>query len=162
MGLESWSKEWNEIYDYIAPSDKIIKRFIQDIENNTIFVTKDDLMKGKYNNITPYILTYYYIDNNTKYDLSQFEMILADTIIDIEINEETAEQLFIASILLADSDNDGISVKSKSNVEIIHKNNWCSYSNIKDVLRYLNHKNLHPVWFRRWLENGNHIPSRNL
>jgi hypothetical protein len=68
--------------------------------------------------------------------------------------------MFLAAVLLADSQDKELSDRCKFIVEEVHSQDWIGYTNVKDVLRYLEYSGFYPMWLRSWIENEGHLQRR--
>lgn len=159
FGLDSWKEDWEFMHNNLPPSDEVLMNFIKNTDEHKE-ITGSDLIEGTYKDITVESLVDYYIDNRNKCSLTELEQALSKTLIEVPINEENSELLFLASVLLSDSDNEQLSSISKSNVELVHKYDWYGYSNIKDIVRYFDFYEIEVKWLYSWIEQGNHVAAR--
>lgn len=159
LGLDSWKEAWGFIHNTLPPSDEVLMNFIKNPDEHKQ-ITGTDLIEGTYKNITVESLVDYYIDNRSKCSLTELDQVLSKTLIEVPINEENSIQLFLASVLLSDSDNEGLSSISKNNVELVHKYDWYGYSNIKDIVRYFDFYDIEVKWLYSCIEDGGHIEAR--
>jgi hypothetical protein len=155
LGLDSWKEDWEFVHSTLPPSDEVLINFIKNTDEHRK-ITGSDLIDGSYKNITVESLVDYYVENRSKCSLTELEQALAKTLIDVPINEENSGILFLASVLLSDSQNEELSSISRSNVELVHKNDWYGYSNIKDIVRYFDFYNIEVKWLYSWIEQGGH------
>lgn len=153
LGLDSWKEEWELMHSNLPPSDEVLLNFIKNSYEHKQ-ITGSDLMDGTYKNITVESLVDYYIDNKNKCNLNELEQALAKTLMEVPINEGNSEMLFLASVLLSDSQNEKLSNVSRRNVELVHKYGWYGYSNIKDVVRYFDFYDIEVEWLYSWIEQG--------
>ncbi|WP_040206394.1 hypothetical protein [Neobacillus jeddahensis] len=156
LGLDSWKEAWGFIHNTLPPSDEVLMNLLKSPEQ----ITGSDLIDGTYRNITVESLVDYYIDNRSKFSLTELEQVISKTLIEIPINEENSAILFLASVLLSDSDNEELSSISKNNVELVHKYDWYGYSNIKDIVRYFDFYDIEVKWLYSWIEDGGHIEAK--
>lgn len=159
LGLDSWKEDWKFIHNTLPPSDEVLMNFLKNSdEHKKIFGS--DLIDGTYKNITVDSLVGYYIDNKSKYSITDLEQVLCKTLIEIPITEENSSLLFLASVLLSDSANEELSSISKNNVKLVHKYEWYGYSNIKDIVRYFDFYDIEVKWLYSWIEEGDHTESK--
>lgn len=156
LGLNAWEKEWEEVHRELDPSDEVIYSFIKNVEEYTK-VSPSDLIIGNYKGIRISSIIDFFIENPKKCSYSDLERVLSMVIKETRIIEGNSSQLFLASVILGDSSDDELSAISKRNVEIVHKNEWFEYSNIKDILRYFDYCGMKIKWFETWLQEGGHI-----
>ncbi|KAB2447021.1 hypothetical protein ACQCWD_20700 [Bacillus thuringiensis] len=156
LGLNAWEKEWKELHQELHPSEEVLYSFIKNVEEHAK-VSPSDLITGNYKGIRISLIVDFFIENPKKCSYSELENVLSIVIKDTRITEENTFQLFLASVILGDSLDDDLSAISKKNVEIVHKNDWYSYSNIKDILRYFDYCGIEIKWFETWLQEGGHI-----
>ncbi|MEH7124571.1 hypothetical protein V7127_15215 [Bacillus sp. JJ1773] len=159
LGLNSWKEAWEFMHHTLPPSDEVLLNFIKN-PNEHKQINGSDLIAGAYKNITVESLVDYYIENRSKCSLTELGQALSKTLIEVPINEENSELLFLASVLLCDLDNEQISRISKNNLEIVHKYHWYGYSNIKDIVRYFDFYDIEVKWLYSWIEQGGHIDAR--
>lgn len=159
FGLDSWKEDWELVHNTLPPSDDVLMDFIENT-NNHKKITGSDLIDGTYKNITVKSLVDYYVENRDKYRLIQLERALAKTFIEVPINEENSEMLFLASVLLSDSQNEQLSSISRRNVKLVHKYAWYDYSNIKDIVRYFDFYEIEVKWLYFWIKQGVYNDAR--
>lgn len=155
LGLNAWKETWEFMHDSLPPSDELLMKFIENPKEHE-HIAGSDLIDGTYKNITVESLVDYYIYNKGKYSLTELERAISKTLFEVPISEVNSESLFLASVLLCDSEDEKISSISKKNVELVHKNNWYGYSNIKDIVRYFNYYEIEVKWLYLWIEEGGH------
>ncbi|MGF3106086.1 hypothetical protein [Rossellomorea sp. DUT-2] len=159
LGLDSWKEAWGFIHNTLPPSDEVLMNFIKNPDEHQK-ITGTDLIEGTYKNITVESLVDYYIDNRSKFSLTELGQVLSKPLIEVPINEENSIPLFLASVLLSDSDKEELSSISKNNVELVHKYDWYGYSNIKDIVHYFDYYDIEVKWLYSWIEDGGHIEAR--
>lgn len=155
LGLNTWKEEWEVTHVSLPPSDEVLSQFIGE-EKEHVEASSIELLNGEYKNITVISIIQFFIENQKRYSLLDLENVLSKIIIEITINEENCEQLFLASVLLCDSEDHEISCIAKRNVAITHKNDWYGYSNIKDVVRYFDYYGITVRWLYSWIQDESH------
>lgn len=159
LGIDTWKEEWDFVHSALPPSDEVLLTFIKSTDEHKQIVGAD-LIDGTYKNITADSLVNFYINNRNKCNLTELEYALAKTLIEIPITKENSEILFLASVLLSDSQNKKISSISRKNVKLAHKHGWYGYSNIKDIVRYLDFHGIEVEWLYTWIKQGGHTVTR--
>lgn len=159
LGLDSWKEAWSLMNNSLPPSDEVLINFIKNTDEHKQ-ISGTDLIEGTYKRITVESLVDIYIENRSKCSLSELEQVLSKTLIEVPISDENSELLFLASVLLSDSDNEQLSSISKSNVKLVHKHGWYGYSNIKDIVRYFDFYDIEVKWLYAWIEDGGHIEDK--
>lgn len=156
LDISTWGNEWKELHQELTPSDEVLVSFVKS-STEYMEVSPSELIIGSYKGVKVSTVVDFFIENPKKCSFVNLEKVLGDVIKEIEITEENTEQLFMASIILGDSLDSELSSISKKNVETIHSNRWLDYSNIKDILRYLDFHGIKVNWFKSWLQEGGHI-----
>ncbi|WP_020062090.1 hypothetical protein [Bacillus sp. 123MFChir2] len=156
LGLKAWENDWEHVYIHLSPPDEVLSSFMKD-ENQHINVSALDLIQGTNKKIKVSYIVDFYIENNKKYQYSVLEVILSKVLKEISIDEENCFELFLASVLMGDSEDEELSNISRANVEAVHQNDWYGYSNIKDIYRYFEYHGIHVQWFEEWLQSDGHI-----
>ena len=159
LGLDAWKDAWGFIHDFLPPSDETLMQFLKNPDEHKQ-LTGYDLIEGNYKNITVATLVDYYINNSSKCSITELEQVISKTLIEVQINEENCVVLFLASVLLSDSNNEELSSISKNNIELVHKHDWYGYSNIKDIVRYFDYYDIEVKWLYSWIKDGGHIGVR--
>jgi hypothetical protein len=149
LGTDVWKEHWESIHQYLYPPPESIRKFILEKPR----VSSEDFFNGSYYDVTPLAIIDYFINNPKKVTIDRLGEIFAIIFEEVEANEENSFEMFIAAIVVADSEIPRISAQAKEIVEFIVSNCLHGFSNIKDALRYLNYFGINPVWFREWIEN---------
>ena len=150
LSIEAWIDKWADVHSCLHMPPEYVKKFIND--NSFELITPTDFLKGTINGVRPSSLVKQFLSNKLK--LRELEIGLRSFLLDVEVNEDSAFEIFEASIVLADSLDKILSDKCRSIVINIHKNQLVWYSNIKDVLRKIEQQGVNLVWFREWIETG--------
>ena len=150
LSIEAWMDEWVAVHSWLHVPPEYIKKFISASSFKSI--TPTDFLKGAIDGVRPSSLVKQFLSNKLK--LRELEIGLRSFLLDVEVNEDSAFEIFEASIVLADSLDKILSDKCRSIVINIHKNQLVWYSNIKDVLRKIEQQGVNLVWFREWIETG--------
>ncbi len=152
-GLRIWEEEWNSIVDNLPPPLDIVSNFIK--ERKFIGLLSSEYSLGVIDNVTPFAIFDCYLKN--KINFKELETCLSEFLKNTGVTEENSEEVFYISIVLSDSKNADISEKCKSLISEINVKNIYCFSSVKDYLRYLEHYNIHPKYFREWIENGSYL-----
>jgi len=152
LSIETWSDTWMEIHHWLHPPPEYIKKFIKN--NSFKSITSTDFIEGTIDGIRPSSLVENFLSKKIK--LQEFEMGLKLFLLDVEVDQNNAFEIFEAAIILADSQDKNLSDRCRSMVVNIHKNKLVWYSNIKDILRDIEQQEVKPIWFREWIESGGH------
>jgi hypothetical protein len=150
LGIETWSEIWENIHTCLHPPAEYIKNFIRNKSFEVI--TSADFIKGKIDGVRPSSLVEQFLLK--KINFQEIEVGLSLFLFDTKVDEYNAVEIFEAAIILADSSDKNLADKCKNIVADIHKNELGIHSNIKDVLREIECQAIKPLWFRRWIENG--------
>ncbi|SDM42469.1 hypothetical protein SAMN05428961_11730 [Paenibacillus sp. OK060] len=158
LGLDAWKEEWEDTHRSLAPSDEVLLQFIKN-EAEHAEVSPSRLLNGEYKNITVFSIIRFFIENQKKCSVKELESILSKAIKELTINEENCWQLFLASVLLCDSEDEELAESAKKNVELAHQNDWYGYSNIKDIVRYFDYYGITVQWLYSWIRSEGHLKS---
>lgn len=112
IGLDIWKNQWEDVYQILPLSNTILKQFIKKIDEHDL-MDGIDLLKGTYENITIASLVDYYIENKSQCSFSELEKVLSRTLKEVQINEDNSDQLFLASVLMCDSEDKELSAISQ-------------------------------------------------
>ncbi len=156
MGLDAWKEEWEDLHRQLHPPIEIIQSFIE--KECFQKISSKQFIKGNYEGVRPSSIIDLYLSK--KLTLHQTEVTLRSLLIDTQVNKNNAHELFIAALLFADSPDEKLSEKCKLIVIKIHEHEWIYYSNIKDILRYLEYRGFSPKWLRSWIESKDHVKIR--
>ena len=159
LDLNTWKDVWEDMHQSLPPSDEVIIRFIKN-PNEHDQISGTALLEGSYENITVTSVVDYYIENRRKFSFPELELVLANTIKEVSINEDNCDRLFLASVLLCDAEDEQLSNISKRNVELVHKSGWYGYSNIKDIVRYFDFYGIEVKWLYSWILQKGHIDTK--
>ena len=152
LEIEAWSDTWIDIHTWLHPPTEYVKKFISN--NSFEAITPTDFIKGSINGVRPSSLVEQFLSR--KISFQALETGLRSLLLDAKVDEDNAFEIFEAAIILADSSDKRLSEKCQDMVADIHKNELVWYSNVKDILRELEHQGIKPVWFRKWIETGGH------
>jgi len=152
LSIEAWMDKWVDVYSWLHVPPEYIKKFISDSSFKSI--TPTDFLKGVIDGVRPSSLAEQFLSNKLKF--RELEIGLRSFLLDVEVDEDSAFEIFEAAIVLADSLDKRLSDRCRSLVVDIHKNELVWYSNIKDVLREIEQKGVKLVWFREWIETDGH------
>jgi len=153
IDISCWVKEWEEAKMFLLPSEENFNSFLK---GNCQFVdiTKESLCTGNSQNITWATIFNHYVKNPRKFSVERIAVSFKEFFLNTEITEENGADLFNVSVILCDHDDDSIREKAISNIKKIIKEQWFSWSNFKDLYRYLDYNNVAPTWYKEYLENG--------
>ncbi|MFK8183648.1 MAG: hypothetical protein AB8B99_09750 [Phormidesmis sp.] len=152
LSIEAWSDEWTDVHHYLHPPPEYVKRFIRNASFQSIAPT--DFVEGTIDGVRPSSLTENFLLKKIK--LREFEMGLKLFLLDVEVDQDNAFEVFEAAVILADSHDEALSCRCRNIVADIHKNRLVWYSNIKDILREIEQHKVNLNWFRSWIESGGH------
>jgi hypothetical protein len=152
LSIEAWMDKWVDVHSWLHVPPEYIKKFISDSSFKSI--TPTDFLKGAIDGVRPSSLVKQFLSNKLKF--RELEIGLRSFLLDVEVNEDSAFEIFEAAIVLADSLDKRLSDRCRSLVVDIHKNELVWYSNIKDVLREIEQQGVKLVWFREWIETDGH------
>lgn len=156
LGLDAWKEEWEDTHRSLPPSEEVLLQFIKN-ETEHAKVSSSGLLSGQYKNITVFSIINFFIENQKKCSVLDLERLLSKTIKEIPINEDNCWQLYPASVLLCDSEDQELSCIVKKNVELAHQNDWYGYSNVKDIIRYFDYYGITVQWLYTWIQSEGHI-----
>ncbi len=152
LSIEAWMDKWSDVHDCLHVPPEYIKKFIN--ENSFKSISPTDFLKGTIEGVRPSSLVKQFLLNRMKFH--ELEIGLKSFLLDVKVDEDSAFEIFEASIVLADSSDKQLSDRCRNIVFDIHKNELAWYSNIKDVLREIEQQGVKLVWFREWIETGGH------
>lgn len=152
LSIEAWIDKWADVHSCLHMPPEYVKKFISD--NSFEFITPTDFLKGIRDGVRPSSLVKQFLSNKMKFQ--DIEIGLRSFLLDVEVDEESAFEIFEAAIVLADSLDKTLSDRCRSIVVDIHENELVYYSNIKDVLREIEQQGVKLIWFREWIETGGH------
>jgi len=152
LSIETWSDVWTDIHHWLHPPPEYVKKFIKN--NSFKSITPTDFIEGTIDGVRPSSLVENFLFQKIK--LRELEVGLKLFLLDVEVDQDNAFEIFEAAIILADSQDENLSDRCRSIVADVHKNKLVWYSNIKDILRKIEQQEVKLVWFREWIESGGH------
>lgn len=156
--LRAFEESYKGFKKLVLPSKEFVKGLLKDPQKYSF--SKRELIDGNDYNFTYETIFYLFVHRFSNISIDEFVNIIGDSYCGTEINENNGPVLFNLSILFADSLNGEVQVKARDNIEKIVENSWYFWSNIKDVIRYLNYYDVKNSWFEEWIRNGGHISCR--
>lgn len=151
--LDLWSDEWNDVLNTLSPPMDIVKGFLKDKSYQDL--SAESFCKGHINLVSPASIIDAYI--NRKIDFSEIENSFRNLVKDINPLDEyiigIGEPLYVF-IFMADSGDMELAKYSRECIQSIYDHKTFSMVNIKDYLRFLEHYNIKPCWFRKWIAEG--------
>ncbi len=157
--LDLWKCEWESILQKLPPPLDVIKSFIKNKRYQGL--STERFYSGDIDHVTPASIVYAYVKGKIKF--TDFESCFIEHINYINLACENTtgidEPLYIL-IILADSGIKEVSEYSKRNIQSIYDNKSFFMSNIKDYLRFVEHYNIKPNWFRKWIVEGMRYESK--
>ncbi len=151
--LDLWSDEWDDVLNTLSPPMDIVKGFLKDKRYQDL--STESFCKGHINLVSPASIIDAYIKG--KIDFPEIESSFRKLITDINPLDEyitgIGEPLYMF-IFMADSGDMELAKYSRECIQSIYDHKTFSMSNIKDYLRFLEHYNIKPYWFRKWIAEG--------
>lgn len=151
--IESWIDKWADVHSYLDMPPEYIKQLISN--NSFESITPTDFLKGTINGVKPSSLVKHFLSNKMKFQ--ELEIGLRSLMLNVEVDKESALEIFEAAIVLADSLDKGLSDRCRSIVVDIHEKKLVFYFTIKDVLRKIEQQEVKSTWFREWIKTGGHL-----
>jgi hypothetical protein len=151
--IESWIDKWADVHSYLDMPPEYIKKLI----SNNFFesITPTDFLKGTIDGVKPSSLVKHFLSN--KMEFQELEIGLRSLMLNVEVDKESALEIFEAAIVLADSLDKGLSDRCRNIVVDIHEKKLVFYFTIKDVLRKIEQQGVKSTWFREWIKTGGHL-----
>ncbi|MBE9092432.1 hypothetical protein [Tychonema sp. LEGE 07203] len=153
LSLEAWIDKWADVHSWLHMPPEHIKNFISD--NSFEFITPTDFLKGTINGVRPSSLVKEFLSN--KIEFQELEIGLRSFMLDVEVDEESALEIFEAAIVLADSLDKRLSDRCRSIVVDLHENDLRFYFNMQNLLKEIEQQGVRLIWLREWVESGGHI-----
>ena len=152
LSLEVWIDNWSDVHSWLHVPPEHVKKFIRD--NSFKSITPTDFLKGVVSGVRPSSLLENFLSKKIR--LLELEIGLKSFLLDVEVDKDSAFEIFAAAIVLADSSDKKLSDRCRIIVVAIHENELVWESNMKDVLREIEQQGVELVWFREWIEAGGH------
>ena len=153
LSLEIWRDKWADVHSYLDMPPEYVKKFISD--KSFEFITPTDFLKGTINSVRPSSLVKQFLLKRIKFQY--LEIGLRSLMLNVEVDEESAYEIFHAAIVLADSLDKQLSDRCRSIVVDIHENKLVFYLSIRHILRQIEQQGVNLIWFREWIETGDPI-----
>lgn len=152
LSIGTWSDRWTDIHHWLHPPPEYVKKFIRN--NSSESITPTDFIEGTIDGVRPSSLVEQFLSNKIKFQ--ELEVGLKLFLLDVEVDQDSAFEVFEAAMILADSPDKRLSDRCRNMVTDIHENELVWYSNIKDIIREIEQQGVKLVWFREWIETGGH------
>lgn len=152
LSVETWLDRWTDAHNWLHTPPEYVKKFISN--NSFVFVTPTDFIRGTIDGVRPSSLVEQFLLNKTKFQ--ELETVLKSFLLDVEVDQDSAFEIFEAAIILADSSDKRLSDRCRSMVANVHEKELLWYSNIEDILIEIEQQGVKLVWFREWIETGGH------
>jgi hypothetical protein len=158
FSLNRFDENFKEFKRSILPSKEYCKILLKN-PDECIF-TKDELENGNAFNFTFETVFTLVVHTFSGVNIDEFANCIGKQFCDLEITEYNGQIILNISVLFAESKKDEVRIRAKENVEIIVRNQWYYWSNIKDLLRYLNYYNFEALWFEEWIKEKKYLQIR--
>ena len=153
LSLEAWIDKWADVHSCLHMPPEYVTKFIND--NSFELITPTDFLKGTINGVRPSSLVKQFLSNRIKFQ--ELEIGLRSFLFDVEVDEDSALEIFDAAIVLADSLDKKLSDRCRSIVVDIHENDLRFYFNMQNLLKEIEQQGVRLIWLREWVESGGHI-----
>jgi hypothetical protein len=149
LKLSHLEKEWNEFHTYLHPTIGEVNDFINEKRYENL--TSSDFLSGKDNQITPFLIQSYLMENDLK--LKKVIPVLSPIILDYKSYKGEVLNLLFAVCLILDVSKDNL---HKNCIEIItfSQQNDGILIKPRDVLYHLEYLGHKPLKLREMLLNG--------
>lgn len=150
IGIDLFEEEWDEFSeDFLLPTIEEVKSFIKEKQYEQL--TNDEFCNGDHNSITPYSITYYLINRNSKLKIKQVTPVFEKFIEDYSKTEEETIQSILAVILIADEAEPALQEKCKEIIKTANENGWKPHINFRDTFYYLEYCGFKPNVLKQML-----------
>ena len=153
LSIEAWSDKWANVYNYLDMPPEYVKKLISN--NSFESITPTDFLKGTINGVKPSSLVKQFLSNKMKFQ--ELEIGLKSFMLNVEVDKESALEIFEAAVVLADSSDKILSDRCRNIVVDINEKKLVFYFTIKDVLREIEQQGVKLIWFREWIKTGSHL-----
>ncbi len=145
VGLDIWQEEWEDLHQWLEPPIDLIKKFI--LEKHFQNISSKEFLLGIDEGIRPSSIIDAFLSNKLKF--RQVEESLRSVILDVDLSEDEVENLWWAAIVLTDSQDEELSKRCKDIVEEAYNQ---SSTDVKDIFKYFEYKNIKLPWIEEWME----------
>jgi len=145
VGLDIWQEEWEDLHHWLEPPIDIIKKFIS--EKHFQKISSKQFLLGTDEGIRPSSIIEGFLSNKLKF--SQLEESLRSIILDIDLSEDEVDNILWAAIVLTDSKDEELSKRCKDIVEEAYNQ---ASTDVKDIIKYFQYKNITLTWIEEWME----------
>jgi hypothetical protein len=149
IGLDIWQEEWEDLHHWLEPPVDIIKKFIS--EKHFQKISSKQFLLGTDEGIRPSSIIDAFLSKKIKF--RQLEESLRAVILDVDISEDEVENILWAAIVLTDSQEEELSKRCKN---IVEKAYHQASTDVKDIFKYLEYKNIKLTWIEEWIEKNSH------
>jgi hypothetical protein len=145
VGLDIWQEEWEDLHHSLEPPIDLIKKFIS--EKHFQNISSKQFLLGTDEGICPSSIIDAFLSNKLKFH--QLEESLRSVILDVDLSADEVENLLWAAIVLTDSQDEELSKRCKDIVEEAYNQ---ASTDVKDIFKYLEYKNIKLTWIEEWIE----------
>ncbi len=133
IGINHLKNKWEEISLELMPTFEELNSFIKEEKYKRL--SADDFYSGFIDEITPYTISYYLLNNKLKPE--DAIPVLLDIVINYRAVENDILQLILSVILIADKVDGILKERCVDIIKLSSKNSWLQESNMRDLLYYL-------------------------
>lgn len=144
-------EEWNESQEIFLPTIEEIDKFLK--EKSYENLTNEDFINGKINDITPYKISIYLLENKLKPTI--VITALKKFIINISFNEDEIMESIIAILVIIDFAEEELKKKCIEIIKIASKNRWRPFwhSSFRDMKYHLEYHGFKPKELEKLIAN---------
>ena len=135
IGISRWNREWEDTKSFLLVPER---RLLEFINNPKEKVTKEQLLQLSNNTVTWFSIFSHHVQSPKKFALDVIADIFGTYLIDTELTEENAVQLYDISILFSECSILPIKEKAVENVRTIIKERYDTrWNSLRDIYPYL-------------------------
>jgi len=149
-GTDIWLEEWQLQDSHLIPTPEEIKEFVA--EKKYKGLSNADFANGVEGRINPGAIAWYMVDK--KYSNIEGLEILKDFIRNIEEDKDQITQVVMAIALITDVAEGELLLQCENILNIACKNNWHLFTNMREVLVFLEYNGLAPKRLVEMIEAG--------